>query len=107
VVERQTVLHQACDQIGRVPIPTRMSFRVELSTITGNAPSAGGKRPIGHGSPAEVAGDLSSYRETAGLDAFQINFHGNRSLDQLLQSMECFMQDVAPIVSGERIGSKS
>jgi len=32
VVERQTVLHQACDQIGRVPIPTRMSFRVELST---------------------------------------------------------------------------
>ena len=57
--------------------------------------------------PAEVAGDLSSYRETAGLDAFQINFHGNRSLDQLLQSMECFMQDVAPIVSGERIGSKS
>ena len=84
-----------------------MSFRVELSTITGNAPSAGGKRPIGHGSPAEFAGDLSSYRETAGLDAFQINFHGNRSLDQLLQSMECFMQDVAPIVSGERIGSKS
>jgi hypothetical protein len=107
VIERQTVLHQACDQIGRVPIPTRMSFRVELSTITGNAPSAGGKRPIGHGSPAEVAGDLSSYRETAGLDAFQINFHGNRNLDQLLQSMECFMQDVAPIVSGERIGSKS
>jgi len=106
VVERQTVLHQACDQIGRVPIPTRMSFRVELSTITGNAPSAGGKRPIGHGSPAEVAGELSSYRETAGLDAFQINFHGNRNLDQLLQSMECFMQDVAPIVSGERIGSE-
>jgi len=101
------VLHQACDQIGRVPIPTRMSFRVELSTITGNAPSAGGKRPMGHGSPAEVAGDLSSYRETAGLDAFQINFHGNRSLDQLLQSMECFMQDVAPIASAERIGSKS
>ena len=84
-----------------------MSFRVELSTITGDAPSAGGKRPIGHGSPAEVAGDLSSYRETAGLDAFQINFHGNRNLDQLLQSMECFMQDVAPIASAERIGSKS
>ena len=101
------MLHQACDQIGRVPIPTRMSFRVELNTIAGNAPSAGGKRPIGHSSPAEVAGDLSSYRETAGLDAFQINFHGNRSLDQLLQSMECFMQDVAPIVSGERIGSRN
>jgi hypothetical protein len=80
-----------------------MSFRVEFSTITGNAPSAAGKRPVGHGTPAEVAGDLLSYRENAGLDAFQINFHGNRDLDQLLQSMECFMQDVAPIVSGERI----
>jgi hypothetical protein len=43
-----------------------------------------------------------SYRETAGLDAFQINFHGNRNLDQLLQSMECFMRDVAPTLSGER-----
>jgi hypothetical protein len=43
-----------------------------------------------------------SYREKAGLDAFQINFHGNRNLDQLLQSMECFMQDVAPMVSDER-----
>jgi alkanesulfonate monooxygenase SsuD/methylene tetrahydromethanopterin reductase-like flavin-dependent oxidoreductase (luciferase family) len=107
LVERQTALHQACDQIGRVPIPTRMSFRVEFSTVTGNAPSSGGKRAVGHGTPAEVAGDLLSYREKAGLDAFQINFHGNRNLDQLLQSMECFMQDVAPIVSGERIGSKN
>ena len=78
-----------------------MSFRVELSTITGNAPpSSGSERPVGHGTPAEVAGDLLSYREKAGLDAFQINFHGNGNLDQLVQSMECFMQDVAPIVSG-------
>jgi hypothetical protein len=38
----------------------------------------------------------------ADLDAFQINFHGNRNLEQLLQSMDCFMQDVAPIVSCER-----
>jgi hypothetical protein len=92
-------LRQACEQIGRPPIPTRMSFRVEFSTITGNAPPSGGKRPAGHGTPAEVAGDLLSYREKAGLDAFQINFHGNRNLDQLLQSMECFMRDVAPLVS--------
>ncbi len=76
-----------------------MSFRVEFSTITGNAPRSGGKRPIGHGTPAEVAGDLLNYREKAGLAAFQINFHGNRNLDRLLQSMECFMRDVAPIVS--------
>ena len=82
-----------------------MSFRVEFSTITGNAPQSGSKRPVGHGTPAEVAGDLLSYREKAGLDAFQINFHGNRNLDQLLQSMECFMQDVAPIVSDQRIAS--
>jgi hypothetical protein len=83
-----------------------MSFRVEFSTVTGNAPSSG-KRAIGHGTPTEVAGDLLSYREKTGLDSFQINFHGNRNLDQLLQSMECFMQEVAPIVSGERIGSKN
>lgn len=89
------------------PIPTRMSFRVEFSTITGNAPPLGRMRPVGHGSPSEVAGDLLSYREKADLDAFQINFHGNRNHDQLLQSMECFMQDVAPIVSGEPIGSKN
>jgi hypothetical protein len=106
LVERQTALHQACGQIGRLSIPTRMSFRVEFSTVTGNAPSLG-KRPMGHGTPTEVAGDLLSYREKAGLDAFQINFHGNRNLDQLLQSMECFMREVAPIVSGERIGSKN
>jgi hypothetical protein len=47
------------------------------------------------------------YREKADLDAFQINFHGNRNLDQLLQSMECFMQDVAPVVSGHELGSKN
>ncbi|MFZ2080705.1 MAG: hypothetical protein WAV38_29465, partial [Xanthobacteraceae bacterium] len=96
-----------CDQIGRSPIPTRMSFRVEFSTITGNGPSSAGKRPVGHGTPAEVAGDLVSYREKADLDAFQINFHGNRNLDQLLDSMECFMQDVAPVVSGHELGSKN
>ena len=80
---------------------TRMSFRVEFSTITGNAPSAGNERPTGHGTPAEVAADLLRYREAADLDAFQINFHRNRNLDQLLQSMQCFMRDVAPVVSGD------
>ena len=39
--------------------------------------------PVGHGTPAKVAGDLSSCRVKAGLDAFQINFHGNRNVDQL------------------------
>jgi probable F420-dependent oxidoreductase len=96
LVERQAVLRQSCDAAGRAPIPTRMSFRVEFSTITGHAPPANKDRPVGHGTPAEVAGDLLRYRERAGLDAFQINFHGNDNLGQLLQSMECFMREVAP-----------
>jgi len=98
LVERRAVLGQACEAIGREPIPTRMSFRVEFTTVTGNAPPSD-KRPAGHGTPAEVAADLSRYREAAGLDAFQINFHGNHDLDQLLRSMECFMREVAPVVS--------
>src|SRR3984893_2081848 len=107
LVERQTALRKACETIGREPILTRMSFRVEFSTITGNAPPPGKERPAGHGTPAEVAADLLRYREVADIDAFQINFHGNRNLDQLLQSMQCFMRDVAPRVSGERTGSKN
>jgi alkanesulfonate monooxygenase SsuD/methylene tetrahydromethanopterin reductase-like flavin-dependent oxidoreductase (luciferase family) len=107
LVERQTALRQACDHMGQAPIPTRMSFRVDFSSITGNVPQSGSTRPLGHGTPAEVASDLLSYREKAGLDAFQINFHNNRNIDQLLQSMECFMQDVAPIVSDQRIGSEN
>jgi probable F420-dependent oxidoreductase len=101
LVERQGALRKACNEIGREPIPTRMSFRVEFSTITGNVPPAGRERPTGHGTPAEVAGDLQRYRDAAGLEAFQINFHGNRDLEQLLHSMECFMREVAPIVSGK------
>ena len=97
LVERRAALAKACEAAGRVPIPTRMSFRVEFSTITGSTPPAD-KRPTGHGTPAEVAADILRYRET-GLDAFQINFHGNRHLDDLLASMECFMSEVKPKVS--------
>ncbi len=100
LVERQATLRRACEAAGREPIATRLSFRVEFSTITGNTPPTGSDRPTGHGTPAEVAADLLRYREAAGLDAFQINFHGNRDLGQLLQSMECFMREVAPAVSG-------
>jgi alkanesulfonate monooxygenase SsuD/methylene tetrahydromethanopterin reductase-like flavin-dependent oxidoreductase (luciferase family) len=96
LVERRAALRRACEALGREPIPTRMSFRVEFSTITGNAPPTGKERPAGHGTPAEVAADLLRYREAAGLEAFQINFHGNRDLEQLLHSMECFMREVKP-----------
>ena len=100
LVERMTALHAAAEKARRADPPaTRMSFRVELSNILGKTPAAGQQRPAGHGTPAEVAADLMRYREAAGLDAFQINFHGNRDLSQLLDSMECFMRDVVPQVS--------
>jgi probable F420-dependent oxidoreductase len=99
LIEAQAALREACVAIGRPPVPTRMSFRVEFSTITGKAPPSGGDRPAGFGTPAQVAEDLRRYQTEAALDSFQINFHGNRDLGQLLKSMECFMAEVAPVVS--------
>jgi probable F420-dependent oxidoreductase len=100
LVERQAALRKSCEQIGRQDPPeTRMSFRVEFDPITGNAPPSGAVRPIGHGTPAEVAVDLLRYREAAGLSAFQVNFHGCQNLDHLLDSMDCFMRDVKPLVT--------
>ena len=99
LVDRQAALRKACDRIGRQDPPeTRMSFRVEFGSSAGNAPS-GTERPIGHGTPAEVAADLLRYREAAGLSAFQINFHGCRNLDHLLDSVDRFMQEVKPLVT--------
>jgi probable F420-dependent oxidoreductase len=65
LVERQASLRKACDRIGRQQPPeTRMSFRVEFSPISGNAPPSGSELPIGHGTPAEVAADLLRYRRS-------------------------------------------
>jgi probable F420-dependent oxidoreductase len=81
LVKGQQGLRAACDKIGRAaPPPTRMSFRVEFGPGKG---------------PAEIAADLARYRE-AGVDAFQINFHGNRDLAHLLETMERFMAEVTP-----------
>lgn len=100
LIERQAFLRQACDRIGRhEPPETRMSFRVEFSEITGNAVPAGAERPIGRGTAAEVAADLLRYQEAAGVNAFQINFHGNRDLGQLLASMDHFMSEVKPLMT--------
>jgi probable F420-dependent oxidoreductase len=100
LVTCQAMLREACEQVGRATPPrTRMSVRVEISTITGNVPPAHAERPLGWGTPAQVLDDLRRYRETAGLDAFQINFHGNRDLAQLLDHMDCFMQEVGPRVA--------
>jgi probable F420-dependent oxidoreductase len=100
LIERQTYLRSACDRIGRrEPPETRMSFRVEFSAITGNALPAGAERPVGRGTVAEIAADLMRYRQEAGVGAFQINFHGNRDLGQLIESMDCFVQEVKPRVT--------
>jgi len=99
LVASQAALRQACERIGRAAPPkTRMSFRVEFSTLTGNAPPSGTERSPGWGTPAHVVDDLRRYRETTGLDAFQINIHGNRDLAQLLDQMDCFVQEVRPHV---------
>ncbi len=83
LMERQAALRKACDAIGRPKPPeTRMSFRVDFAKAN----------------PAEVAGELSRYRDEAGLTAFQINFHGNRDLARLLDAMRRFTEEVKPRV---------
>ena len=98
----QAYLHEACAKLGRQDIPaTRMSFRVNFSHITGSTAhdaTAAGERPIGQGTPAQVAEDMRRFRHDAGLEAFQINFNGCKSLQQLLASMALFMQEVKPLV---------
>jgi probable F420-dependent oxidoreductase len=96
---RQAELREACDKIGRRDVPaTRMSFRVDFTKITGNPLPSGAQRPTGQGTPRQVAEDLQRYRHEAGVDAFQINFNGCHGLEQLLASMDCFIQEVKPLV---------
>ena len=96
---RQADLREACAKIGRRNLPaTRMSFRVDFSDITGNPLPSRAERPTGQGTPRQVAEDMQRYRHEAGVEAFQINFNGCHGLDQLLASMDCFMQEVKPLV---------
>ena len=100
--ERQAYLCEACTKIGRQDVPaTRMSFRVNFGAITGSTArdqASGARRPVGQGTPAQVAEDMRRFRQEAGLDAFQINFNGCQNLEQLLASMVLFMQEVKPLV---------
>jgi probable F420-dependent oxidoreductase len=100
--QRQAELRRACAAIGRREVPaTRMSVRVNFPDITGSPaqdPASPTGRPLGHGTPAQIAEDLRRLRQEAGLEAFQINFNGCRSLEQLLTSMERFMAEVKPLV---------
>jgi len=88
LVTCQAMLRRACEQIScATPPQTRMSFYVEISTITGGMPPITGERPPGWGTRAQVVDNLRRYRETANPDAFQINPRGNRDLAQLLDHM--------------------
>ena len=98
LIRNQAYLRDACAAIERGDVPrTRMSFRVNFSHITGSSGS-GVDRPTGQGSPEQVASDLKRYRQEAGLEEFQINFNGCRSLQELLDSMDVLVQEVIPRV---------
>ena len=73
------------------------SYLREACVRTGSSHS-GGDRPAGQGTPEQVASDMVRYRQEAGLEEFQINFNGCGSLQQLLDSMDVFVQEVRPRV---------
>ncbi|PKB82811.1 MAG: hypothetical protein BZY88_03640 [SAR202 cluster bacterium Io17-Chloro-G9] len=98
LIQNIAYLKEACEKIGRRDIPdTRMSFRVNLTEITGNT-NPEGARPTGQGTPGQVADDMRAYRKEAGLKAFQVNFNGCHSIQQLLDSMDLFTKEVRPRV---------
>jgi len=98
LIKNQTYLREACSKIGRQDVPeTRMSFRVNLSGITGSQ-SPESDRPVGQGSADQVAADIRQFQQEAGVAAFQINFNGCHNLGQLLESMDTFMREVKPLV---------
>ena len=100
LVGNQTYLKDYCAEIEREDVPpTRMSFRVNFSQITGSS-TGNGDRPTGQGTPEQVASDITRYRQEADLEQFQINFNGCGSLQQLLDSMDVLVQDVMPRVDG-------
>ena len=97
LLQNQAALKEASDELGKAPPRTRMSFRVNLTDITG-ATSASGGRPTGQGTSTQVASDMKRYRQEAGLEEFQINFSGCGNLQQLLDSMDRLVQEIIPEV---------
>ena len=96
LISNQEYLANISSQLGQKSPRTRMSFRVNLSNITGS--SSNGDRPTGQGTPEQVASDMKRYRHEAGLEEFQINFNGCGSLQQLLDSMDTLVEKVIPKV---------
>jgi probable F420-dependent oxidoreductase len=98
LLKNMAYLKEASDKIGRSGPPmTRMSFRVNFTEITGNSHPED-QRPTGQGTPDQIIEDMLSYRREAGLEAFQVNFNGSHSLQQLLDSMDLFTNVVRPAV---------
>ena len=97
LITNQAILSDLSAGIGRENPPrTRMSFRVNLSPITGSSHAP--DRPTGQGTPQQIASDLKRYRQEANLQEFQINFNGCANLQQLLDSMDTLAQEVIPKV---------
>ena len=100
LIANQAYLRDYCAEIGRAEPPrTRMSFRVNVGSITGFS-AAGSDRPAGYGTVEQIASDLQRYRQEAGLTEFQINCHDCANLQQLLDTMDALVQDVLPKVDG-------
>ena len=100
LIANRAYLHDYSAEIGRAEPPrTRMSFRVNLGSITGFSGS-GSDRPAGYGTVEQVASDLKRYRQEAGLGEFQINCHDCANLQQLLDTMDALVRDVLPKVDG-------
>ena len=102
LIANKAKLLVACEKIGRkIPPEIRMSFRINVSDITGKDPHGpNGDRLAGHGSVDDIAADIRKYRDDADLDQFQLNFNGCGSLEQLEESMTVFMEQVRPMVDG-------
>ena len=97
LISNRAHLHDISAELEKEPPRTRMSFRVNFSNITGSSNSSG-DRPMGQGTPEQVASDMTRYRHEAGLEEFQINFNGSGSLQQLLDSMDVLVEEVIPKV---------
>lgn len=96
LIGNQAYLRDYSAEIGReTPPRTRMSFRVNISSITGSSAS-GSDRPVGQGTPEQVASDMTRYRQEADLEEFQINCNGCGSLQQLLDTIDVLVQEIIP-----------
>ena len=100
LVSNWQYLNDVSAEIGREEPPrVRMSFRVNITSVTGFS-SSGGERLTGYGTAEQIASDMNRYRQEAGLDEFQINCHDCGDLQQLLDTMDALVQDVFPKVDG-------